>query len=138
MKGLQSERGRELNGRRCAVLRFMEEEGRYEVLMENKTQDDKTWALREANLSVQPKLVLPTHSSRGMHGTPKSLAELLLYNKGSGPDTDPDFFPSSIMIAGLAASSLNRMDPSNLMWLVQFQMKQMAWTLALALICGGR
>lgn len=135
VKGLQSEGGRKLNGRRCAVLRFAEEEGRYEVLMENEPLKGKTWALREANLSVQPKLVLPTHSSRGMNSTPESLAELLLYYKGSGPYTDPEFSPSHIMLVGLAASSLNRIDQSNLMWLVQVQMEQMAGALALASIC---
>ena len=77
VKGLQSAGGKKLNGRRCAVVRFVEEEGRYEVQMENEPLGDKTWALKEANLSVLPKLVLPTHSSRGMASTAESLVRFI-------------------------------------------------------------
>ena len=63
--GLKSEAGKKLNGRRCAIIRYVDEEGRYEVRMEKEKDMDRTYALKEVNLKPMPKLVLPTHSERG-------------------------------------------------------------------------
>lgn len=63
--GLKSASGKTLNKRRCAVIRHVTEEDRYEVRMENEKGKDVTFALKEANLSPMEKLVLPTHNRRG-------------------------------------------------------------------------
>jgi hypothetical protein len=88
---------------------------------ENEKMMDKTYALKETNLTILSRLVLPTHSNRGSDSTPQSLCELLLYYKGSGPYTEPEFSPSNIMLKGYAASSLGRISNSDLMWLVGCQ-----------------
>ncbi|KAL9185635.1 hypothetical protein ACHAXT_003412 [Thalassiosira profunda] len=95
--------------------------------MEHEPLGDKTWALKEANLSVLPKA-----------GAANSLVKRngeYSRKSGSGPSTDPEFSPSRIMLRGLAASCLNQMKQSDLMWLVQVQMEQMAGVLALKSLC---
>ena len=99
--GLKSASGKTLNKRRCAVIRHVTEEDRYEVRMENEKGKDATFALKEANLSPMEKLVLPTHNRRGSESSARSLCELLLYHKGSGPFTDPEFSPSRIILSGM-------------------------------------
>ncbi|KAL7534704.1 hypothetical protein ACHAXR_006038 [Thalassiosira sp. AJA248-18] len=133
--GLKSEGGKKLNGRRCAILRYIVDEGRYEVRMERESRKDATFALKDANLSPLPKLVLPTHNQRGSDSSPRSLCELLLYHKGSGPDTEPTFSPSRITLAGYAGQQLNHIGYVNLMWLVQCQLEQLSGVVGLASYC---
>ncbi len=80
--------------------------------------------------------MLPTHSYRGSEGSPRSLCELLLYYKGSGPFTKPEFSPSSIALTGYAARQLNHIGNVNLMWLVQCQIEQLAGVVGLASTCS--
>ena len=134
--GLNSDAGKGLNGRRCAIVRFVEGECRYEVRMEKETGGhDKTFALKEANLKILPRLALPSHRERGSDSTAKSLCELLLYYKGSGPYTKAEFEPSRIVLKGYAATCLNRIANSNLQWLVPCQLEQIAGVLGLASVC---
>lgn len=133
--GLKSDAGKKLNGRRCAIIRYVAEDGRYEVRMEKESGKDATFALKEANLTPLEKLVLPTHSQRGSNSSPRSLCELLLYYKGSGPYTEPTFSPSRIVLAGYAGRQLDHIGSSNLMWLVQVQIEQLAGAVGLASTC---
>lgn len=135
VKGLSSEGGKKLNGKRCAVIRRVEGEGRYEVRVEGKPS---TFALKESALAPLPRMPLPTHSSRGSSRFPsaRSLCELLLYYKGSGPGRDPDFSPSRIFLSGFAATQLNDdIGSSNLLYLVDTQIEQLAGVVGLASIC---
>lgn len=135
--GLKSASGKTLNKRRCAVIRHVTEEGqedRYEVRMENEKGKDATFALKEANLSPMEKLVLPTHNRRGSESSSRSLCELLLYHKGSGPFTDPEFSPSRIILSGYASRCLEHIGSSNLMWLVDTQLEQLSAVTGLASI----
>ena len=133
--GLKSAGGMKLNGQRCVSIRYVEKEGRYETRIEHTDKADETFALKEANLLPLPKLVLPTHSHRGSLRKPKSLCELLLYYKGSGPFSDAVFSPSDITLRGYAASCLGQIDSCNLQWLVGCQLEQMAGVLGLASTC---
>eukprot|EP00574_Skeletonema_japonicum_P012885 CAMPEP_0201735248 /NCGR_PEP_ID=MMETSP0593-20130828/36557_1 /ASSEMBLY_ACC=CAM_ASM_000672 /TAXON_ID=267983 /ORGANISM="Skeletonema japonicum, Strain CCMP2506" /LENGTH=364 /DNA_ID=CAMNT_0048228765 /DNA_START=27 /DNA_END=1121 /DNA_ORIENTATION=+ len=130
--GLKSAAGQKLNGCQCAVIRNISEEERFEVRMKD---EEGTKALKEANLSPVEKLVLPTHSRRGSSSSARSLCELLLYYKGSGPGMAPEFSPSRIMLTGFAGQCLDHIGTRNLMWLVQVQMEQLAATVGLAKIC---
>jgi len=132
--GLKSASGKTLNKRRCAVIRHITEEERYEVRMENEKGKDATFALKEANLSPMEKLVLPTHNRRGSESSARSLCELLLYHKGSGPFTDPVFSPSRIILSGYASRCLEHIGSSNLQWLVDTQLEQLSAVTGLASI----
>ena len=132
--GLKSASGKTLNKRRCAVIRHVAEEDRYEVRMENEKGKDSTFALKEANLSPMEKLVLPTHNRRGSESSARSLCELLLYHKGSGPFTDPVFSPSRIILSGYASRCLEHIGSSNLQWLVDTQLEQLSAVTGLASI----
>ena len=132
VKGLASDGGKKLNGKRCIVIRRVEGEGRYEVRVEGKPS---TFALKEDALAPLPRLPLPTHSRRGSDSTPRSLCELLLYYKGSGPGRDPDFSPSSIYLSGFAARQLSDIGSSNLLYMVQCQIEQLSGVVGLASIC---
>ena len=134
VKGLASEGGKKLNGKRCIVIRRVEGEGRYEVRLEGKPS---TFALKEDALAPLPRLPLPTHCRRGSDSTPRSLCELLLYYKGSGPGRDPDFSPSSIYLSGFAARQLSDIGSSNLLYMVQCQIEQLSGVVGLASICPG-
>ena len=135
VNGLKSEAGKKLNARRCAIVRYVAEDERYEVRMENESGKDATFALKEANLRPLERLVLPTHSRRGSFNSPQSLCELLLYYKDSGPYTEPTFSPSRIVLTGYAGRQLAHIGSSNLMWLVQVQIEQLAGAVGLASIC---
>lgn len=130
--GLKSAAGQKLNGCQCAVIRYISEDERFEVRMKD---EEGTKALKEANLIPVEKLVLPTHSHRGSDSSPRSLCELLLYYKGSGPDTAAEFSPSRIMLSGYAGQCLDHIGTRNLMWLVQVQLEQLSATVGLARRC---
>jgi hypothetical protein len=130
--GLKSAAGQKLNGCECAVIRYISDDERFEVRMRD---EEGTKALKEANLIPVQKLVLPTHSRRGSDSSPRSLCELLLYYKGSGPDTPPEFSPSQIMLSGYAGQCLDHIGTRNLMWLVQVQLEQLSATVGLARRC---
>jgi len=144
---LKSAAGKRLNGRRAAVIRYIEEESRWQVRVEEEEGVIKTKAIKEDNLSPVRRLPLPTGPYRGVadpmndiDNAVTKLCELLLYYKGAGPDNpDGDFQPSEIVFMGYAAMAFNRMGESNFMCFFSTQMEQMGGVLALGNICreGG-
>jgi hypothetical protein len=136
IRNLQSAAGQKLNGRRAAVIGFVEAEQRWQVRVEMEEAYNATKALKEANLEAIRRLPLPQGPHRGMasptdiESMPVKLCELLLYYK-----SNPRFEPSEIMFMGYGAMAFTRMGQENFMNFTTTQMEQMGGVLGLANIC---
>jgi hypothetical protein len=132
---LQSAEGMKLNGERAVVIRYHPDQDRWQVLVENETEDGATKALKTDNLRPLKRLAIPTGSYRGFATddtdtmVPK-LCELLLYYR-----EEPEVKPSDIVFTGYACMALKRIGEEYFGHFHAVQLEQMGAVLALGNLC---